>query len=72
MPETSTPVSVTPVSSTPVSVTPVTPVTVPVVPVSPITLAVPAAPAKFRMTLLNSYPRPGVSDPTARTLTFMK
>jgi hypothetical protein len=69
MPENSTPVSVTPVSVTPVSVTPVT---VPVVPVSPITLAVPAAPAKFRMTLLNSYPRPGVSDPTARTLTFMK
>jgi hypothetical protein len=24
------------------------------------------------MTLLNSNPRPGVSDPTARTLTFMK
>jgi len=70
MPETSTSVSVTPVSvapATPVSVTPVTPAT----PV-PITLAVPAAPAKFRMTLLNSNPRPGVSDPTARTLTFMK
>jgi len=67
MPETSTPVSVTPVSVAPASVTPATPV----VPV-PITLAVPAAPAKFRMTLLNSNPRPGVSDPTARTLTFMK
>jgi hypothetical protein len=69
MPETSTPVSVAPVSVAPVSVAPVS--VAPATPV-PITLAVPAAPAKFRMTLLNSNPRPGVSDPTARTLTFMK